>query len=99
MFVPRLIPVDKARERFLYAELWLRGRYEFYSSLSFHEACDPEDPAEFELEEDAVHFPEAYFAVALLDLVQEIDVSERPFALKRFNDCQVERAGSPDLVH
>jgi hypothetical protein len=47
----------------------LLGRDQFYSSLPFHEACDPQDAVEFEFEEDAIQFPEAYFAVVLFDLV------------------------------
>lgn len=33
--------------------------HQFYSSLTFHEPGDSEDPVEFELEERAVEFAEA----------------------------------------
>lgn len=68
------------------AQLRLSGSNQFYSSLSFHETCDSEDAAEFEFEKGVVEFAEAYLAVGLFDLVQEITVSERPFALEDFND-------------
>jgi len=77
----------------------LPGCDQLYSSLSLHQARDPQDAVEFKFEEGAIQFAEAYFAVALFDVVQEVAVIERTFALKDLDDCQVEGARPPDLVH